>query len=178
MEARAWYLFGLAGTPLVTFLFHLVISRLFVSFTHKFSPLWVAISAIAASCAFMTGLMWNHHLRFLVNSREFFWACLYGALVFSGLAFSYFQIFAMTETSRRTRILRELLSRGFMSLKEIQQAYGPSGMLSVRLARMVELGQLKRTGVRYQIKGRLLLWIGKIMSFWARVLGYEERKGF
>lgn len=118
------------------------------------------------------------YLRLAAASREFSWYILFTVLVIAGLSFSYFQLFAMTETARRIRILRELFLRGSMTLKEFQSEYGPSGILSVRLERMVTLGQLGRSGVRYQLKGRLLLWVGNVMSFWSRVLGYSERNGF
>ena len=178
MDRQVAYLIFLAGTPLWVFLTHFSVSRPFLFAARKVSPLWIGTSSILIFSFVTLCIAWKIRLRFVAGTEEFLWDATYGAIVFTALAFSYFQLFAMTETSRRTRILRELYLRGSMTLKEFQLEYGPAAMLSVRLQRMVTLGQLRRWGARYQVKGRHLLWVGKIMSAWARVLGYSERRGF
>jgi hypothetical protein len=90
-----------------------------------------------------------------------------------GLAFCYFQVFAMTETARRLRILYELYTRKDTTLSQLDAEYGALRMLETRLARMVEIGQLGYDGQRYTLRRTLLLRVGQLMSFWAKVLGFK-----
>jgi hypothetical protein len=175
MAKMRWgYLLILFFSPLLVFFFHLFLARLLAAFKVKVSPLYPA-ALIVLLGIFVCGVMsWNYFESDLISLSERLILTLYGVTVYTGLSFSYFQFFAMTETARRIYILRELYS-GTLSQEQIQNHYGEGEILSVRLERLVVWNQLKRSGNRYFIKQKFLLWVAKIMDGWARVLGFQKR---
>lgn len=172
MEDGISYLILLLLSPLVAFCLHFLLIRVARFFSHEISPLPVALFAVLCGLPVVGWGSWEIYLKDLVDFQERFWGVLYALLVYGGLAFSYFQTFAMTETARRIRILRELYSRGRVTLRELESEYSGANMLAVRLERMVALNQLTQRQDRYWVKGRLLLGVGKIMEVWARLLKF------
>jgi hypothetical protein len=119
--------------------------------------------------------VWQCHLRFL-NGGDLRGPAVYALIVYTSLAFCYFILFTMSETARRIHILRKLQEKGPVSVAELAAEYDASGMLSVRLDRMVALKQLDRIQGRYFLKARLLWFAGSALSLWARVLGFSQKE--
>ena len=175
MELEIHYLLLLLCSPLIAFAIHLIVARVLRLLKFNLSPLLVAAFAVLVGYVVMAALSWPIFLRHQSGESEKFWAALYGLLVYGGLAFSYFQLFGMSETARRIHILYDLKSHGPMPRGEIHSRYRLSDMLSVRLGRLMEWKQLRIVGGRYVLNGRFFLYgVAKIAECWARVLGFQQ----
>ena len=173
MSTKAFYLLLLFVSPFWVLVAHIAVARALRQVKRDLSPLYGTAFVILDLYFIIQVLAWVFYLRHLPLQEAAF-GCLYGTLVYGGLAFSYFQFFAMTETARRIRILRELHDKGPLTRNQLAASYGAEQMLTIRLNRMVELGQLEKEGDRFKVKGRLLLYVARITSAWARVLGFSK----
>ena len=166
------YLAMLFFSPGLIFVTHVLLTRLITAMRLTVQPLMTGVLAVVISLAWLAPVAWGIFLRDIAAGSDLWVALLYGVLTYGGLAFCYFQVFAMTETARRLHILYELYTKKEMTLSELDAEYGASQMLRTRLTRMVEIGQLNYDGTHYTLRSGLLLWVGLIMSFWAKVLGF------
>ena len=173
MDFQIHYLVVLFCSPLFAFISHLTFARLVSLLKLKPSPLLIA--ALGVLLGYFVGgiIVWRTMLESMANNSDRFWAALYGTLVYGGLAFSYFQFFAMTETARRIRILYELKLCGKTTRNEIESRYGAENMLSLRLERLIAWKQLRCADDRYLLKGRALYYIARIIEAWAKLLGFS-----
>ncbi len=103
---------------------------------------------------------------------------IYGCIVYNSLGYSYFHFFNMSETARRIRILIEIKLKKSVSFKDITENYNCDLMISNRLKRLVELGQVKLRDNKYILCGGLLL-AGAVLIFSMRKLlgfGINEKE--
>ena len=168
------FLILLVSSPVIIFLIHMAVGRIYFVLKPNSSPLIGVIWASGIGFAIIGFVVWRTFLPAIQDDRETFWLCVYGTIVFSGFAVSYFILFAMTEAARRIRIMCDLYRHGAVTLDDLENFYGAKGMLSARLERMVALGQLKQRETRYYASGQLLYLIGKIIRFWSRLLKFED----
>lgn len=172
MDTIGVFLILLILSPLFILITHSLLVRVLAALRVTVQPLKTGALAVAVTFIWLAPLAWLFFLRTLETGLGA--AALYGVLVYCCLAFCYFQVFAMTETARRLHILHELYTKGDMTLSQLDSAYGADQMMSIRLARMVEIHQLSYDGAHYRVCGNFLLFVGRIMSFWAKVLGYRN----
>ncbi len=168
------YLILLFFSPVAAFGVHFCLAWMTRPWQNQGSSLVVAAVAVLIGGWGVLFAGWRIYLNGL-GASERFWGVAYGVLVYGGLSFSYFQLFAMTETARRIRIVRELFLRGPLPIEELRVDYGADKMLAIRFDRMVALGQLVQQGDHYVVGGKLLLVVGKIMAGWAKVLGFQKK---
>lgn len=166
------YLALLFTTPLVNLFLHAFVVRIMRRFKKNISSQVAAILSILAGYPIVGFAVWWIYLHRLHGNIEQLFSGVYAALVYSCLSYAYFHLFNMSETARRFRIAYEIKRRGSMTRAEINEFYKPDDMLTVRLERLVAMKQLKRTGDRLVLEGRLLYFIAKILMKWARVLGF------
>ena len=98
---------------------------------------------------------------------------VFAFLVFNGIAYGYFHIFNMSETARRIRMLLQLRQAGPAGLRieELERQYTPKDMIAARLDRLVRMNQLSLAqDGRYRVAGNTLLWAGRIMGLWRRLV--------
>lgn len=103
---------------------------------------------------------------------------IYGCIVYNSLGYSYFHFFNMSETARRIRILIEIKLKKAVSFEDITENYNCDLMISNRLKRLVELGQIKLRDNKYILCGGLLL-AGAVLIFSMRKLlgfGINEKE--
>lgn len=90
---------------------------------------------------------------------------LYSFIMYNALGYAYFHFFNMSETARRIRILIYIASQGQATLGELEKKYTPAHMVSNRLARLVQMGQIKKNADdRYLLKSAQLLLIAKCIK--------------
>lgn len=98
---------------------------------------------------------------------------VFAFLVFNGIAYAYFHIFNMSETARRIRMLLQIRRAGTAGLRvqELEHQYSQQDMIEARLDRLVRMNQLSLgSDGRYRVAGNILLWAGRVMSLWRRLI--------
>ena len=163
-------IFVLLSAPVVIFSVHLFLARLRRSASR---PL-VAVEAIAASAVPMAIASWHLALRFFPPG-EGVQAVIYTIVVYGCLANAYFHFFNMSESARRIRILYEVYKAGSLSPAAFESLYKTTGIISIRLRRLLELKQLRQEGGQYMVGGRTLLMAARVVIMWRRMLGLETR---
>jgi hypothetical protein len=86
------------------------------------------------------------------------------AFTYSALGYCYFHFINLGETARRIRILRELYdSKNGLSKDEILSKYNAHQIISKRIERLVNNGQIIFKDGRYYIGHPMMLLIAKII---------------
>jgi hypothetical protein len=102
-------------------------------------------------------------------------------LVFNGIAYSYFLFFGMSETARRIRMLLQIRWAGpsGLHIRGLERQYSQKDMIEARLDRLVRMNQLSLApDGRYRVAGNTLLWVGRIMGLWRRLVLRRVLKNF
>lgn len=158
-------------SPLIQFLIHGIATRLY----KKKSPQMVVIYAIFVGAIMMLvglGALWiNDPTR---TRNVYFYSLLYFVLGYFAVAYSYFNLFNISETGRRLKILYELSNSKYLTENKLAQIYGRDDIVQVRLERLCAIGQLEKIGEGYRIKSKTLLYMGHCSNFWHRLLGFNK----
>ena len=102
---------------------------------------------------------------------ETIWMELFSLLVFNGPAYAYFHFFNMSETARRIRIILEIRQDGPVAVQDLLKRYSPRDMLSVRLQRLEQGGQIRQDAEgRYRLRGKFLLNVAKSFRLARKIL--------
>ena len=135
---------------------------------HRFKTV-PAVPLTAAVCMGVVFLQWltlalTEGARFYRSATPSLFAF---CLAILGAHF-YFHVFNMSESSRRIRLLRQLLKK--KSLNETSKAYTPQGMYEIRLNRLVSWRQVTlRNGILYptasvlSLAAQILLALEKLL---------------
>ena len=86
------------------------------------------------------------------------------------LGYCYFHFINLGETGRRIRIVRELLSADGLTLQELLQLYNTSDMVEIRLARLLNNGQIAEREGKLIIKNQFLLRASQVMVLMKRII--------
>ncbi len=164
-------MFALAAAPGIIFLVHVAAARL----RPRASRQLVALQAALAGAVPVAALAWQVSLRDL-PAKEAVPAGLYAVIVYGGLANTYFHLFNMSETARRIRILYEVYRAGTLSPEEFESLYKTTGIIGVRLGRLIAMKQLRLEDGRYAVRGKTMLRAAQAVVAWRRLLGLQ-RKG-
>lgn len=95
---------------------------------------------------------------------------IYSVMVYGALGYSYFHLFNMSETARRVRMLAEIDRKGRMTPEELSKLYPEEEMLSVRLDRLLSVGQIREKHQKYILGGHQLYYIAKALDLWGRLI--------
>jgi len=166
-------LFVLAS-PALLYATHLVVARLFRKGSRQTALTWLIILMQSAVLA----LVWAVVLQGRSSRVPALAALLYTSVASLGFSIIYFFVFRMGETGRRIRILHEIRENGALSEAQILALYSGDDVLDLRLARLVEMGQLSVEGRRYRLNNRGLLYLGaRLTAWWGEVLGLRVFAG-
>jgi hypothetical protein len=166
------YLVLLASTPLLMFVLQMGAVRISMLFRSKVSSQLTVIICSLIGYIFMGAAIWLVYFRHVIATPyEFVWAGIYGLVVYNALAYGYFHIFNMSETSRRIRILYEIYASKQINASEIASLYNTKHMLNERLERLLSTKQIKQSGNRYLLDHRLLYYAARVVAWWGRILG-------
>ena len=171
------YLVLLSGSPLVVLILQTFLPRINQRVPSPLHPQLVGGIAVLLGYPVTGILAWWSFLRHQAPGLEQGVACLYGVLVYSSLAFSYIQLFNISETARRFHILYELKMNGKMSRDDLYQQYSPTEMLTTRLERLVSTRQLQRVEDRYVLDNKLLYFMAKLILGWTKLLQLPVKTG-
>jgi len=117
-----------------------------------------------------TWLIAQHEARDVAQTM---YMLAFAFLVFNGIAYAYFHFFNMSETARRIRILLQIRRAGpsGLRIRELERQYSQKDMIEARLDRLVRMNQLSLApDGRYRVAGNTLLWAGRIMGLWRRLV--------
>ena len=107
------------------------------------------------------------------DAAQTMYMLIFAFLVFNGIAYAYFHFFNMSETARRIRMLLQIrrASPAVLRIQELERQYSQKDMIEARLDRLVRMNQLwLAPDGRYHIAENTLLWAGRIMGLWRRLV--------
>lgn len=159
----------LAASPLILFAVHVLFSRLLKGL----SPQIVVSLSMLLTYIPVGAILWPSALHQFRGQGGFWTAVIYSVIVYSGIAYSYFHLFNMSETARRIRIFYEIDKAGSLTAREIISLYGTNDIISVRLGRLEAVKQLGRRQGLYVVEGKTLLYISKLVQAWGSLLGFS-----
>lgn len=116
---------------------------------------------------FITLLILKFFLFFAISTltSDFVSVFIADLVIYSSLGYCYFHFINLGETARRIRILRELYeSKGGLSMEGILEKYNASEILTKRIDRLINNGQIVYKDGRYYIGNSLMLNIAKIIT--------------
>ena len=155
-------------SPALLYAGHLIVVRLFRKGSRHTALTWLIIVMQSA----LLGLVWVVILRGRSSGVPALAALAYASVASCGFSVIYFFVFIMSETGRRIRILHEVRENGALSRAQIASLYSCDDVLDLRLARLVEMGQLSVEGRRYRLNNRGVLYLGaRLTAWWGEVLG-------
>lgn len=169
MDATLYFLLLLLFSPMILLAIHVIASRIFIRFNAKVSPQSVAFLSVFIGYGVIGFFSWEIYLRYLAGT-ELWGGVAYMLLVYSGFSCSYFHIFNMSETARRIKILSDLFTVGSLGLETTLAPLTAKEQLLLRLERLLALGQIKKEGDRYLLKGRTFWFAAVILMRFRRVL--------
>jgi len=123
------------------------------------------------------GLLKTEYLGFMVGgaalllfesrlglSRDSLGILAVNLLTYVALGYCYFHFVNLGETARRIRILRELYeAKNGLTMDEILSCYNAKSILDIRLARLLNNGQIISGQGRYFIKSPVVLLMARAM---------------
>jgi hypothetical protein len=154
--------------PIFLLVFHALLARL-LPFTNiqpsnqklAFYAAVVLNLPVLVAAKFIPGIDWS--------------AYIYIFITVNSLSFFYFQIFNMSETARRIKVLIGIRSGKVGSLGDLDRYYDTSSALEIRLERLEELSQvIKLPDGKYVIKGHFLYLGSYIIPVFRKILGYYD----
>ncbi len=145
-------------------LVHALMARLWLARNPAASPQKAtALLGVVLNIPLAIGVVaWGVMLKTPVGELLLAW--VYAALVFNSVAYSYFHFFNLSETGRRIRMLLQLLEGEHIGINDAgATTYSSHGMVSQRLVRLLQMGQVTTTRGQYMIKGRFLLRVARLV---------------
>lgn len=100
---------------------------------------------------------------------DFFTAGAYAALVYNGVAYSYFHVFNMSETARRIKMI-VALRQGAAGSHE-GAGYEVADMIHARLERLLLMKHIACVDGSYILKNRFFVRVDALMRAWKSLLG-------
>lgn len=165
----------LACSPLLVLVLQMVATRVAALIRPGMSAQVVALGCAVVGNIPMAVVVWVVSLRHLAATpSELVWVGIYSLVVYNALAYSYFHVFNMGETSRRIRVLSEIYTSRQLKVSEIASVYSANDMLNLRLERLLSMNQIKRSGDRYLLGNRLLYHAARVVEAWGRLLGFPS----
>lgn len=175
MNPIASLLVLLACSPFLVLVLQMMATRVTALMRPGMSAQVVTLGCAIVGNIPMAVIVWVASLRHLAATpSELVWGGIYSLVVYNALAYSYFHIFNMGETSRRIRILSEIYTSRQLKVSEIAFAYSANNMLDLRLERLLSMNQIKRSGDRYMLDNRLLYYAARVVETWGRLLGFPS----
>ena len=86
------------------------------------------------------------------------------------LGYCYFHFINLGETGRRIRIVRELLGADGLTMEELLRRYNTADMVEIRLARLLNSGQIVEHNGMLFIKSQFLLRASQIMVLMKKII--------
>lgn len=167
-------LIGVASlSPVALVAVHVLISRYASPWQQTSSPQLILIGLVSVFNFLVLGGAWLIAAHEGRDASEMAYMLVFAFLVFNGVAYAYFHFFNMSETARRIRMLLQVRQAGHAGLRvhDLEREYSPKDMIEARLDRLVKMHQLVLdTEGRYRISGHVLLWAGRIMGLWRRLV--------
>ena len=100
----------------------------------------------------------------------FFWNAAANGLTCGVLGYGYFHFINLGETGRRVRIVRELYGADGLTMDELLKNYNTADMVEIRLARLLNNGQIVEHNGKLVIKNPFLLRASHVMVFMKKLM--------
>ncbi len=167
--------------PVALFAAHVLLSRYGGRHPRLHAPQVLLVQlALAFNLAVLAGTWLIARLE-ARDAAQTMYMLVFAFLVFNGIVYAYFHFFNMSETARRIRILLQIRWAGpsGLRIRELERQYSQKDMIEARLDRLVRMNQLSLApDGRYRVAGNTLLWAGRIMGLWRRLVLRRVLKDF
>ena len=163
------FLILLLGSAFILLTIHFLLGRVIAFLKTRLSPQIVAFLSFFAGYLVIGVLAWYVYLNRL-EGPELWRAFVYAFLVYSGFGYSYFHFFNMGETARRIKILCHLFFYGSIESEDMKIQFIPKEQIRQRLQRLLELGQITKSGERCFIRSRFFWSIAVVLMEFRKVL--------
>jgi len=162
----------LVAAPAALPFFHGALNRLLRVCGARAPRQAAAVLAVLLGCPLALAACWRW--SWTLEPRDWLvGSAAYALVAYLAFGYAYFHLYNLTETGRRIRILDEFRRGGAMTVEELEARYAPSGMLKVRLDRLVDLGEATLDQGRYRVKGFILLCCARALNVYRRLLGFQ-----
>lgn len=175
----AWkILLLLAVSPFIIMAIHTIILRIFKRRNGGSSQQVIALSSVFWGYVPMGILIWFFGLRFFTGTAmDWMLIIIYCFMIYNFFGYVYLHFFNMSETARRIRILFEIIeSKTPITIENILNKRNNSDLISVRIGRLLAMGQIDLQDGNYVLKGSFLYFVARVIELWGYVLGFESIK--
>lgn len=167
-DPRLTLLLVLLASPLVVLALNVAVHRLLRAAGRPFvAQKTVFFCAVGANVPVLAAAWWLA-LRHVADPVELAFGWLFALGLHNALACFYYQCFSLSETSLHIHALTEVYL-GHQPKPQPEQ--GLDEAVSVRLDRLVELGQARVAGGRYVSCGGIFLYVARLFDFWRWLIG-------
>lgn len=112
-----------------------------------------------------------------LNNEGLIAGVVYTLMVYNSIAYCYFQVFNLSDTARRIKLLIGIKTLQIKNLKDINNYYDSGNILAIRLDRLEQLSQVKKDGSgSYILNGRSFYVVAHIIKMFRKILGIKEKK--
>ncbi|MFA7254789.1 MAG: hypothetical protein WC133_01655 [Candidatus Omnitrophota bacterium] len=169
MSALLRFQLLLVFSPAILLGIHVLANRAAIFFKVPLSSQIVALLSVGMGYGVICFFSWEIYLKCLTRV-ELWSGVVYMLLVYAGFSYSYFHIFNMSETARRIKILSDLLIAESLDQPAVKPQLAATEQISLRLERLLALGQVRKSGDRYFLRNRCLWFAAVILMWFRRVL--------
>lgn len=163
----------LALTVPIFFVIHMLVSWTVRFLRINLMPLVVNFIAIGIGSILIVIYVFSLPGYYLWRTPLEAFACfMFVFLTLMGFAYAYFATFAISEVSLHMHIILMIYFSKSLSMDAIKKQYSKDYMLTERLQRLIELGQIEERDNRFYLSGNLLLVGSRIFDVWKMLLGF------
>ena len=161
----------LAAAPALVALLNSLLNRWSGTHPHK-TPFQ---AGLIAGAIWITAWMWLCTAHFGSGLDERAWDLAFGALFLGCVVFLNWFLFTITDVSMHIQLLMQIYEKRLISKATLEEKYNKQVIISNRIPRLLELGQLKLVDGRLYVSGRGVLLGAEMCAMIRRLLGLPSR---
>lgn len=156
-------------SPLILFISHIILIRTLNFFRIKFNLQLIL---------FLLILFWNIPLLSVTfyltkgsGPEAIISSVVYIILIYNGAGYFYFDIFNMSDTARRIKLLISMAISKRMKIEDAKEDYSVDKMISNRIERLIGMRQIREIeDGKFIISNKFLLLAANLVDLWKRFL--------
>ncbi len=166
----------------VQIVFFLIIGCFFLVLSHAIMVRWKIRSGVVFSgqvllvkCNLVINiLLILSFLAFVVSDARFS-SAIYLMLTYNAFFYMYFHFFNMSDTARRIKLLLMIYTNQIERPEDLNDKYNSNDMLTNRLERLEQMGQIRFENGAYQLNNYFLVMVALLISLWNKMLHIRKK---